>query len=280
MLLLLLLACSPDAAPPTSPPPSSPEPRTIVAVSGYTSGDIHLYDTAGVALGVLAGVDGAQTVVVSPEGELVACAEKLDQVLRFDAETFEPLGVLVDGSAGFDGPTAAIYGPDGRLYVASFEDDRVARFEADGTYVDDAVPAGAGGLDGPDIGMAFGPDGALVIPSWYNGSVLSYADGIATALVTPEDGWEGPRALAWNAGSLLVSMNGSNAVVRVGDGVSLFIEPRGPTGMAILGDRLLVASGATDKVLAWNLASGEPEGVFLPADGVVGASALAVLELP
>jgi hypothetical protein len=50
--------------------------------------------------------------------------------------------------------------------------------------------------------------------------------------------------------------------------------------MAILGDRLLVASQATDKVQAWNLGTGELEGVFLPADGVVGASALAVLQLP
>lgn len=281
--ILLLLACA-------SEPPAhtdSPDPvdtasptRTVIALSGYFSGEIRLYDIDGAPIGVLAGVDGAQTVVLSPDGELVACAEMLDQLLRFDARTFEPLGVLVDGSAGFDGPTAAIYGPDGRLYVASFEDDRVVRLEADGTYVDDAVQAGAGGLDGPDIGLAFGPDGALYVPSWYNGAVVSYVDGVPSPVIAQDSGWSGPRGLAWDGASLLVAMAGSNAVVRAGDEVTTFIEPRGPAGIAILEDRLLVGSEATDKVQAWNLATGELEGVFVDDDAIEGITAIAVLELP
>jgi len=239
-----------------------------------------LYDEDGAPLGVIDGVDGAQTVVLSPSGELVVCAEQLNQVLRFDPATFEPLGVLVDGDGVIDGPTAAVFGPDGDLYVGSFEDDRVARFTSDGVYVEDAVAAGAGGLDGPDIGLSFGPDGALYVPSWYNGAVLAYSAGVATEVVAAGSGWSGPRALAWHDDTLLVAMSGDNAVVRVDATVTTFVEPRRPAGLAILGDQLLVSSEANDKVQAYDIASGELVGELIDDEAVDGATAISVLQLP
>lgn len=281
--LALLAACAghPDsAALDSSPQDTGPATRTVITLSSYFGGAVFLYDEDGAPLGVIDGVDGAQTVVLSPSGELVACAEQLNQVLRFDPTTFEPLGVLVDGAGVIDGPTAAVFGPEGDLYVASFEDDRVARFTADGVYVDDAVTPGEGGLDGPDIGLAFGPDGALYVPSWYNGGVLAYSGGGVTEVVAPGSGWSGPRALAWDDGTLLVAMNGDNAVVRVDAGVATFVEPRRPAGLAILGDKLLVSSEANDKVQAYDLATGELVGAFIDDDAIDGATSISVHELP
>lgn len=278
--MLFLLACSAEPGT-TDSKVEAPATRTVLALSAYFGGDIHLYDPDGLPLGVLDGVDGAQTLVLSPDGELIAAAEELNQLLRFDARTFAPLGVLVDGAdAGFNGPTAAIYGPDGRLYVASFDDDRVVRLEADGAYVDDVVEAGAGGLDGPDIGLAFGPDGALYVPSWYNGAVYAWQDGVVRDVVPADSGWSGPRGIVWDADTPLIAMNGSDAVVRGGDAPEVYIEPRRPDGLAILGDQLLVASGGTNKVQAWDLATGTLEGVLINDPEVDGATVIAVLELP
>lgn len=275
--MLLFLACTPTPKP-DSPPPSD-ETRTVIAVSSYFAGLVHLYDADGVPIGLLEGVEGAQTVVLTPDGELLAAAEGLDELQRFDARTFAPLGVLVDGSVGFDGPTAAVYGPDGRLYVASFEDDRVVRLEADGTYVDDAVTAGQGGLDGPDIGMRFGPDGDLYVPSWYDGAVYAYGDTVRT--IVPPGTWSGPRGIVWDPdGALLVAMNGDSAVLRVDGDATPALEPRRPDGIAWLGDQLLVASGASDKVQAWDYASGELVGVLIDDDAIDGATSVSVLELP
>lgn len=273
--MLLLLACT--APPDDTFADTTPTTRTVIAVSSYFAGVIHLYDADGQPLSTLDGLDGAQTVTLSPSGELVACAEGLNELHRFDARTFAPLGVLAD--TGFDGPTAATFGPDGRLYVASFNDDRVARLEADGTYVDDAVPGGLGGLDGPDIGMTFGPDGALYVPSWYDGAVYAYTDG-APSTVVASGTWSGPRGLAWEGGELLAAMNGDGVILRVGAATSTALEPRRPDGIAWLGDRLLVASGATNKVTAWDLATGTNDGVFIDDPAIDGATAVAVLELP
>lgn len=283
-LLALLAACTghPDDSVPSDSPPvdSGVATRTVITLSSYFGGAVFLYDEEGAPLGVIEGVDGAQTVVLSPSGELVVCAEQLNQVLRFDPATFELLGVLVEGDGLVDGPTAAVFGPGGDLYVASFEDDRVARFTSEGAYVEDAVVAGAGGLDGPDIGLSFGPDGALYVPSWYNGAVLAYSGGVATEVVAAGSGWSGPRALAWHDGTLLVAMSGDNAVVRVDAGVTAFVEPRRPAGLAILGDQLLVSSEANDKVQAYDIASGELVGELIDDEAVDGATAISVLQLP
>lgn len=281
LALALLVACSSSKDDSSAAPPEAPSTRTVISVSGYFGGDVHLYDEHGEPIGVLEGVDGAQTVVLSPDGELVVCAEGLNQVLRYDATTFAPLGVLVDGSAGFDGPTAAVYGPDGRLYVASFNDDRVVRFEADGTYVDDVLSAGEGGLDGPDIGMAFGPDGALYVPSWYTGAVLAYAAGELTTVIGADEPWSDPRGIAWDAdGAMLVAMNGEGEVVRVQAGISTLLEQRRAAGLAVLGDLLLVGSDASDKVEAFDLMTGVSAGVFVDDDAIDGATAISVMALP
>ena len=163
--------------------------------------------------------------------------------------------------------------------MASFADARVVRLEADGTYVDDAVTAGQGGLDGPDIGMRFGPDGDLYVPSWYDGAVYAYGDDSRT-VVAPGT-WSGPRGIVWDdAGALLVAMNGDSAVLRVDGDATAVLEPRRPDGIAWLGDRLLVASGATNKVQAWDSAAGTLDGVLLDDPAIDGATSISVLELP
>lgn len=268
-----------------------PATRVVLAVSGYFSDAVYLYDRDGTPLGSIPEVDGAQTVVLAPDGTLVACAEERNEVWRVDPLTFAVLGPLIDAeaaaAAGLDGPTAAVFGPDGDLFVGSFGDDRVLRFGPDGTFEGAFVDAGAGGLDGPDIGLAFGPDGHLYVPSWSTGSVLRFdgATGASLgAVVGPEHGLVAPRGLAWDAdGALLVASSGSDAILRVdpADGtVTPALASREPQGIVRDGGELLVAEAQMDKVRAYDLTTGEAVGTVVDDPAIEGITSLSLLTLP
>lgn len=294
MSLWILIACTQPATPAKDEPTdtgsgdsgtdSGVPAMTVMAVSGYWGGDVHLYERDGAPLGVLSGVDGAQTVVLAPSGELVACAEVRNEILRFDAVNYAPLAPLVDAdaaaAAGLAGPTAAVFGPDGNLYVASFDDDRVLRFGPDGTFVDTFVDSGAGGLHGPDIGMAFGPDGDLYVPGWSSASVHRYdaATGLSLgAVVGPEAGLVAPRGLAWDGdGRMYVSDNAANLVLRVDPtgAAETFYTQRRVTGLWFDDGELLVGSDRGDAVTAVDPATGASLGVLVPASDIDGTTAI------
>lgn len=270
LLLLVLAACPLQDAPlPASALPlqrqlgPEPRPRGRAFVSGYDSDAIHVFETAtGRSLGTVTPVPGAQSIVVAPDGALVACAEKIDQVLRIDPASLTVLGALVaddpgtplDEAGGLDGPTGAVFGPDGNLYVASFETDEVLRFEGtSGAFLGVFVTAGSGGLNGPDAGLAFGPDGDLYVPSFYTHQVLRYdgATGVplgAFASSSPGNLFQ-PRAIVFRGTEAFVASSLNNRVLRydlAGNFLGRFCNGNRPYGIAFHpddGDLYMVSLG-------------------------------------
>lgn len=295
MSILLLAACHHPPPTPVSststPAPTEPVER-LVAVSSYFGGAIYLFAPAdGALVGAIAGVAGAQTIVDGPSGEWVAAAELDNRIVTVDPDTFEITGALVeddpatptDETGGLKNPDGAAFGPDGRLYVSSFETDQVLRYEADGTFVDVFVAANSGGMNGPDIGIGFDPAGNLVVPGYYSDSVHRY-DGTTGAylddVVDRADGLGAPRAVRFDAdGAAWVSGHDSDNVLKVGPGgaVSTAIVFDRASGFAFDGERVLVATAVDDTVHAFDLASGEDEGVFVDHAPIDGVTAVGVL---
>lgn len=300
--LSLALACRPAAPPPTAseptPAPTQPETttQTVLTVSSYRSGRIHVFEpSSGTLLGTIRDVPGAQTVVASPDGTWLAVAEELHQIVRVDPIALEVVDVVVgddpetpeDESGGLVHPDAVTFGPDGRLYVASFDTDQVLRYEADGTFVDVFVAAGAGGLDGPDLGLSFDAGGVLLAPGWSSDRIHRYdADGAwIDDLLGPDDGLDRPRAIASDpSGQLLVSSWGSSEILRLepGGGATALIQLPQPTGMVLdeASGQLLVASDGDDQVHAFDPETGGALGVRIALERIDGATALSLLSRP
>lgn len=304
-LVALLAACTSDPETPTTPTDptvaptgdtaTTPAPSTALVVSSYFAGKVHLFDpVSGELIGVIDGVDGAQTVVVGPTGEWIACAELKNQILRIDPQTLEILGTLVaddpgtpdDETGGLQNPDAAIFGPDGRLYVSSFETDQILRYEADGTFVDVFVAAGAGGLDGPDIGLVFAPNGEFLVPGWYSHRVHRYDPDTGASLgdlVGPDQGLANPRAIVFDVdGRAYVSGWATNGVLRLdpatGETVKL-VELSGATGMVLDEEagELLLANDGEDIIHAYALETGDLIGERVEFRPIDGATAIGLL---
>ena len=235
-VLACLLACSSQSATPQLvgvlgrpdrlEPTVRPTGRTLV--SGFGSNAIHVFDTAtGAFQTTIAPVPGAQSIVTGPDGDLFACAEAINQILRIDPETltivspfvFDDLGTGLDETGGLDGPTSAIFGPDGNLYVASFNTDEILRYDGStGAFLDVFVAAGSGALNGPDAGMAFGPGEDLFVPSFFNHRILRY-DGttgtfVSTFISSSPGNMFQPRAIVFEGSFCYVASSLNNRVLR------------------------------------------------------------------
>lgn len=295
----LLVVVSTLLAP--SPPSQHPSHPAPVAVSGYDTATLHLIDGATGA--VVAPFDptaipGAQSQHFGPDGNLYVCAEKIDQVLRFDGHTGAFLGVFVgddpatpeDEDGGIDGPTGAVFGPDGNLYVGGFDSDDVHRYDGrTGQHLGTFVPPNSGNLNGPDAGICFGPDGNLFVPSFNNNRVLRF-DGktgaFLDAFVTPFEGTSRPRMLRFRGdGVLYVSSWGNNRINRYdldGKLIDVFATPFRPTGFVVLqesGD-LVVAEDQTNSVVRLDGATGAPKATLLPPGNAVIKGAVYVERFP
>jgi streptogramin lyase len=299
-LVLLGSACrhtppveDPDPSAPQTTPPAT---ETVLAVSSYWGGKIHLFDPqTGESIGTIRDVPGAQTLVAAPSGGWVACAEGENRIVTVDPATLEVTGGLVeddpatptDETGGMQNPDAAIFGPDGRLYVSSFETDQVLRYEADGTFVDVFVDAGVGGLDGPDIGLSFSPEGDLLVPGWYTHRIHRYDPQTGEPkedLIDADDGLRAPRAIAYDStGRAYVSGHDSGNVLTVdpatGEVSELATQARA-AGLALDEEngRFLLANGEDDTVRAFELQSGLEQAVLVDFRPLDGATAVILLE--
>ena len=140
-------------------------------------------ETAGVD-----GLDGANSVAVSPDGKYVYVASRRDDAVAYfwrnpSSGLLTYRGMVQDGVGGVDGLNGAralTISPDGsQVYVASQYDDALAAFDRsadDGslTFVA-AYKDGVGGLDGLDTadGVAVSPDGAHVYVGGYGDDALA-----------------------------------------------------------------------------------------------------------
>lgn len=259
-------------------------------VSGYNNDAVLLFDShTGQSLGALPGVPGAQSVRYGPDGHLYVCAEKVNQVVRFDGQSLAPLGPFVfddlntpqDETGGLTAPTCAAFGPDGDLYVGSFDGDDIRKYDGQtGAYLGIFVPAGLGNLNGPDAGMVFGPDGDLYVPSFWSNRIIRY-DGETGALIGmfagPTQGVSRPRMLRFRSdGVLFVTSWGNGRILRfTPDGTSLgtFAFVGTPTGLVFdpaNGD-VLVTSDNTNTVRRFSK-DGAAKGTIVAAGVLQGGT--------
>jgi len=296
--LFALLACVElPAAQQTRANPTPPVLSGRWLVSGFESDAVHVYRAADGRPGrTLGGVDGAQCSLIGPDGDLYVCAEQVDQVLRFDADTLAPLGVFVgddpltpaDENGPLNGPTGASFGPDGHLYVASFENDRILRYHgATGAYLGEFVTARLGGLDGPDAGTKWGPDRLLYVPSFWNDRILRYdtSGAFVDEFVSAGEGTlRQPRDLVLHQGLWYVASSFNSRILRydlAGNFVDQFATVGRPYSLAFRPDSedLFVVSLGGNNVRVFDGASGAAKGTLVAggSGGIVGAVWLTLL---
>jgi len=259
-------------------------------VSGFTSGNIHVYDGCTGEhlrnLDVEQELAGAQAIVRGPDGHLYVASESNNRVLRYDGETLafidrfvwdDPSTPTVDETGGLLGPTGLAFGPNGHLYVCGFDSDNVLRYDGEtGAFFDEIVPAGSGGLNGPDAGMVFGPDGMLYVPSFWTNQVLRYdgARGNFMDVLTAADSrLDGPRVILFlsDDDTVLVSSSQNGRIQRFDRDTGNRIGTFGPllvrpTGMAFGPDgNLYVTSATQSNVVRLDGQTGSLMDTFVPA---------------
>ncbi|MFK7961367.1 MAG: hypothetical protein AB8G96_12680 [Phycisphaerales bacterium] len=211
----------------TSFPTSSPTIRpTTIAVAA----------TIMVTTSLLA----APAIAAGPNNDIVLVSDfAADVVHRFDGLTGRSLGPLGPGG-GLNGPLGIVIGPDQRAYVASEGSDAVLRYDPiSGAFLDAFIPERTGGLTAP-AGLLFVPDVTgdgepdLLVTSFDTDRILRF-DGVHGTFID--------ELVASGAGGL----DGPDAGIDVG-----------PDG------RLYVPSFFGNQILAYDLATGAFDGVFVP----------------
>jgi uncharacterized repeat protein (TIGR01451 family) len=259
-------------------PIASPPVDTELYVAGFGSNQVHVYDPALSLTGAGAPGMGPRGAIIGPSGELLVADYANNRILRFNAATGAYNGLLVAGGESLNGPyDMAVSG--GQLYVSNYNNDRVLRLVA-GNWVnfvwDDPLTIftdESGGLNEPR-GLGFFGGNLYVTSSSnhikrYNGAGTYIGDIVSIA-----NPWDlvisGPN-LYVTAGNLLRrydAATGSGGTTLVGAGLSnpfqLLVYPDGAT--------LAVADAGTNRVLAFDLATGSPRGEIVSAvDGDSGA---------
>jgi 6-phosphogluconolactonase (cycloisomerase 2 family) len=194
------------------------------------------------------GLNGATSVVVSPDGSHVYVAGQSDDavaVFSRDAGTgaltfVETQQDDTGGVDGLDGATSVAVSPGGsHVYVAGYSDDAVVVFSRDGatgalTFVE-MHQDGIGGVDGLDgaTSVAVSPDGSHVyVTGWWDDAVVVFsrhgATGALTFVEVQQDGMGGVDGLD-AASAVAVSPDGSHVYVAgyLDDAVAMFSRDAG-----------------------------------------------------
>jgi DNA-binding beta-propeller fold protein YncE len=132
-------------------------------------------------------------MVFGPDGLLYVSSFRGDQLLRFNATTGVFVDVFATGDGlpgGLNGPNGLAFGPDGKLYVATEGSvagefpglpSQVLRYEANGTstvFIDQPAPSPSSLGFVSLLGLAFGPDCSLRLPSLCDLFVSDFANDI------------------------------------------------------------------------------------------------------
>lgn len=139
------------------------------------------YSDTGSLLGVLVDdqVNLAEPngMALSPDGSQLYVASRLtSSVVRYDYDGISATNPTVVIDSGITVPASLLFSEDGEtLYVSSlgfqFDGDSVAQFTPDG---ESAGPDLTGGMATGRSGLAFAPDGSLLVSSFNEGAVLRY----------------------------------------------------------------------------------------------------------
>jgi sugar lactone lactonase YvrE len=121
-------------------------------------------------------------------GDLFVTGYLSHSVARFDwaSQTYQPF-VLASNNGGLNQPDGIVVGPDGNVYVSDPLQNIVFRYDAAGNPLPAPgqtgavfIPAASGGVNQPS-GLAFGPDGNLLVTSYGTNQILKYQGPAASS---------------------------------------------------------------------------------------------------
>ncbi|MBL8040052.1 MAG: PEP-CTERM sorting domain-containing protein [Chthonomonas sp.] len=241
--------------------------------TSYLSNQITRYNDAGNVIGTISheSLSGPLGMTRGANGDVFVANELSNKIDRYRANDGTWVGTYAAG-AGLNGPTSIIFDASGNGYVGNFNDSSVAKYSPSGTFLGYFVNPGTGGLNGPDVGMTFGPDGNLYVPSFYGHKVMKFDKGTGAYLGDfvgfKAGGLTQPRTIIWHNGIALVTSDNGNKVIKY-DGVTgaplgnlVTTGLSGASGMLNLNGQLLVTSWRTDRISKYDVTSGAALGVF------------------
>lgn len=218
-------------------------------VSDRLSNRVLRYTTSGAFAGVLVddpvNLDEPNGMALSPDGDnLYVASRQNSSVVRYDYDGHTATNPTVLISAGLNVPASMLFETDNsKLYVSNlglaFDAATVGQFNPDGTS------AGAdltGGLPTGRSGLAFSPDGDLLVSGFLSGEIMRYNEATSSF-----ETFIGPNDLLQGAGNIVV-----------------------------YDDSLFVAAGFTGMVMKFDATTGEPDPEFVTISGLQFPASLAI----
>ncbi|ACB54151.1 hypothetical protein cce_4803 [Crocosphaera subtropica ATCC 51142] len=154
-----------------------PADASSLFISSLNNGEILEYNDDGTLLGVFgeanrtdSDLDGPNSLIIGPNGNLFVTSGGDSNILEFDGENGTFLGVFVDADQAGSGPgpfpfvpTGLDFDSNGNLFVSDGLRDQILEYDSNGNLL--GVFATTGGdinnsLDGPED-LSFGPNGNL-----------------------------------------------------------------------------------------------------------------------
>ena len=284
--LLTLLALLPLGA-------AQAECSSLVLVSGYFSGNVHVYDACtGSFLRLLDSqqrLAGPQAVRRGPDGLLYVASEINAKVLRYRADTLDYVDTFITEGLGYH-PLGFDFGANGDFYLSGFDPNLVNRYNGTtGALLGNVVSTIKSNVRGPEIGTVFGPDGKLYVPGYYSANVVRYdpaSDSVSDWIGAGSATLRKPRSVLFEPGgsTALVGSEGSGKIqrFRVSDGG--LVGAFGPTiagvaGLAYGPDNSVLAVSSDNSVIALDATSGAYRSTLVApgSGGLTGATFIAVI---
>lgn len=283
-LLLSLFAFMPLAAGADCP--------SLLLVSGYFSGNVHVYDACSGAFERLLDdqhrLNGPQAIRRGPDGLIYVASEGNGKVLRYRGDTLEFVDTFISEAASFH-PIGFDFGSDGDLYLAGFDASRVNRYDGHTGQLKATVVSTANAIRGPEVGTTFGPDGKLYVPGYYTANVVRYdpsGGGVGEAIAASTGALKRPRGILFEPGgsTYLVGSENTGKIqrFRVADGG--LVGQFGPIVGGVIGlsygvDGSVLAVSDDSSVLALDPSNGNLRGILVSSGsgGLSGATFAAVV---
>lgn len=276
-------------------------PSTLFAqtywVSSYNADKVDRYDANGSYIDTLAGsFNGPQGITIGQDGLVYIADEENNRVVRYNQNgTFNSVFISA-GLGGLSGPTGITFNNAGEALVASFNGDSVLRYSSTGSFLGTFVTGGSGGLNGPDVGITVGPDGNLLVPSFWNGRVNRYdinTGAFLNSFVAPgSGGLVAPRTMLFHNGLMYLTDDFGNKINRYNPTTGAFVDTivtagsgglNGACGLILGPDgQLLVTSLGTNSVKQYNATTGAYLGNWIPSGnmGMNGPTFITAVPVP